>query len=394
MIAGRVALAFLALALPVAPAGAAAPEMRLQAGWSPAGDNAVKVIVKATAPLPDGAVVVFRVYRVGQKDVELPLLERRMATRAGEAQGELIDPARPLIPGTYRVTAHVDAIEAQPADIRRSIVPTLRRLKDEARLVVGTRASVGATVNRLAKMMLEQTAAVRRLYPDLAQMLARAWQRKLSKAEWAQWGAQGALDRSRQQLNALAGTHGAGDCLPESVARVHGLLNEIAAVCATIHDLLDGITDQNDNMVRSLGDLPVDAAAPPNPNLSSPALKDLAATLFREGFGAYAGFAGQLFHEVEAALDAGAAKETGAWSQLASRWQKEISDQVRQIEELDAMEWPVERGDRKVRVLEMFAKVKEIVELGGRAKADSTEDAAALARLREEANRLLEAFRK
>jgi hypothetical protein len=393
VIARRVAPVVLGLVLLAAgAAGAAAPEMDLNAGWSPAGDNAVKVVVGVRAPLPDGAVLVFRVFRIGQKEEELPLLERRAETRGGEARGELVDPAHPLVPGSYRVTAHVDAIEAQPASIRRSIVPPLRRLQKEAQLVVGTRTAVGSTVNRLAGLILGQAAAIKRVYPEFAQVLARAWQQKLSKSEWNQWGAQAALNKGRQQLEALARTHGAGQYLPESVVRIHSLLHEVTAVCTTINDLLGGIKDRNDNMVRSLGGA-VDAAAPPDPNLSSPAIQDLALTLFREGYGAYAGFAGQLLTEVEAAQAAGASKNAGQWSLMASRWQKEISDQVKLIEEFDALEWAVDRGDRKVRVFEVFAKVKDYIELCGRAKEGVDQDAA-LSLQREEIRRLLDGLRK
>jgi hypothetical protein len=390
------ALACLAAGAPALPA-AETPEMTLAVKHGgEAGKGSVSVTIRA--PLPDGTLVDVAVYRANAKPGENPLLQRRAETKGWAVLDEIPDPKGLLVPGDYRVVAKVADYENQPAELRQSrrLTPPLRRLQDEKPLKVGSRTAVTASINRLARRMLAQSEAIRRVYPAFADLLERAWAKKLNKGEWTQWGARPTLEKGREQMAALVADLGAGSYIPQSVGRSQSLLREIETVCLTIDTLLgDKIqADRNDNMIRSLGDGAKPGAGPASA-IAHPSIRELNLTLYREGCAAYGSVAGQILKEVETAYESRAGKGAGNWSELASGWTKEIADQAKNFEEFDGLDFVVERGDLKVRLLEAFVQLKEHMDACGRVlKGESKDESASLAPKRDELRQRIDALRQ
>jgi hypothetical protein len=354
------------------------------------------IVASATSPrLPDGAQIVFRVFRSGAAEGENPLIERRGETRGTTAREELADTRGELVPGDYRVTASVAELPFQRAEIRRLITPPLRRLTAEVPVTVGNRAAVTAAVNRLARLIMGQADAIGKMYPGLASMLARAWKKDLSKSEWKQSGLAPALEKGGETLRSLLAANAAGSYLPLSAGRAQSLLGEVRGICTSIEDLLNGREDRNDNLVKTIdSDAPAPAGGAAPASFNSPAIKDLHATLFREGCGAYAAVADLIVREIDAAYAARAGKGAGNWEALAARWSREIGDQVKNLEEFDALAWPVEKGDRKVLLLEIFAMTKDLADFCGRLVRESAPaDAADLDRRRGEIRTRIASFK-
>jgi hypothetical protein len=343
------------------------------------------------ATVPDGTLVICRLHRSNARPNELPVVEHRVNVQRGGAIFDVKPPQGKLVPGEYRLTSQVAEPELQPSELRRRLTPPMLRLKDERPVKVGNRVQVGVAVNRLSRLILVQSSQIQKIYPDLADMLDRAWKEKLPKSEWTQSRLRPALEQGRSKLNELATDYNVGCYLPRSASQAQGLISELGAVVSTIEAILAGRTKDNDNLVRKIEG----KEDPKAPTFVPPSIRDLHQILYREGYGAFATLTDQLFAEVCAAYAARSGRGEGNWGGLASTWAKELSDQLKQIEEFDGFDWVVEKGDRKLLVLNLMAAVKDHIELCGRAlKGEVTEDSSQLKVRREDLRQRFALFKE
>jgi hypothetical protein len=388
----RIALLLPFLLLPAAAARAQGDQasMKVDAGVVDKPDGS-EVRVSLSVTVPDGTLAIVRLLRAAARPNELPVVEHRVNVQRGGALFEMKPPQGKLVPGEYRLTAEVAEPELQPSELRRRLTPPMLRLKDEKTVKVGNRVQVGMAVNKLSRLILAQASQIQKIYPELADLLDRAWKEKLQKSEWTQWRIRPALEQGRAKLSEVATDYNVGVYLPRSASQAQGLIAELGAVVSTIEAILTGRTKDNDNLIRKIEG----KEDPKAPTFVPPSIRNLHQCLYREGFGAFASLVDQLFDEVNAAYTARAGRGEGNWGGLVSGWSKELADQLKQMEEFDGSEWVVEKGDNKLRVLELMAAVKDHIDLCGRVlKGEQAEGAAQLNVRREELRQRFAIFKE
>ncbi len=363
-----------------AAAQAPEPQMQVAAAAESAGGKSV-VRVALSAPLPDGTIVAFGLYYGREPREEARVAHRRTQMKGGTAREEMVGDTGTFFPGDYLVLAHVD--EDQPVELRRRIAPPLRRLAGQTDVVVGNRAQVCDAVNKMCARLLALTREVHKLYPVLDDLLDRAWNKKLSASEWRSWGPRAALEKTRDQLTALAYSRSSlGRLLPFSLSQTQTLTAEIAGMCASIDDLLRGFVRDNDNLVK-----PKQANQRNNP----PSIVDLNATLYREGIAVYASTAGRVFDEVQTAYAQRTGKGAGNWETLHAGWSRSILELDNLADAFDKLEWMAEKMDKAVRLKEALLGLRDFAGACGNVlKGEATEATAELAKRRETVRALLE----
>ena len=359
----RIAAIALAAALPAAAAAPEEPRIDVKAASAAEGDR-VRVQVAALAPLPDGTGLVFRLSRAADRGpADVPVASRSAEMKDGACRQELALESAKALPGEYVVSVQVSPDQA--TEVRRRLRPSQRRLEGEARVLVGGRAQVAAAVNQAARLLLGASGKVQEAYPALATMLARAWKKDLTEAEWKACAWREPLLRSCRTLDG-ARAHPLMGLFPRTTGKAQALTVEIHGMIGTIDNFVGG---------RKPTDEPVRPRESSDPRIRT-SVDGLHAELFGEGFAVYAGVAAQLLDDVEAAYAARRGKGANGWASLETGWSDTIARVDASWEEFNRIEWPIDRADLSLRLREALAGVKEHAHLCGRIlKAELTEEA-------------------
>jgi len=360
----RIAALVLAAALPDAVAAAQEePRIDVKAASAAEGDR-VRVQVAALAPLPDGTGLVFRLSRAADRGpADLPVASRNAEMKDGACRQELALDSSKALPGEYVVSVQVSPDQA--AEVRRRLRPSQRRLEGEARVLVGGRAQVAAAVNQAARLLLGASVKIQEAYPSLATMLARAWKKDLSEAEWKACAWREPLLRHCRTLDG-ARAHPLMGLFPRTTGKAQALTVEIHGMIGTVDNFVGG---------KKPTDEPVKPRESSDPRIRT-SVDGLHAELFGEGFAVYAGVVAQLLDDVEAAYAARRGKGANGWAVLESGLSETIAKVDAGWEELNRIEWPIDRADLSLRLRETLVGVKDHAALCGRIlKAEVTEEA-------------------